>query len=119
MAKVSFWSPESHGFAAEQFCKFIGCELELGPVTEYPGTDRQPYRTYKTELTPEQAKYIRTQFAEICGSRKLETIVKGIVDGYKASLDSDVAGQVTATSGIIKAGKTLRALIGITPKAPI
>ncbi|WP_319477378.1 hypothetical protein [Marispirochaeta aestuarii] len=111
MAKASIWSPASHEPEIRQFVKLVGCGLEMEDIHEYPGTNRQPYRTYKMDLTPEQAKFVRDNFAEDCMSRKLDTIIKGTVDGFKVLHDLEEKGERSPTGGIAKAGWKLRSLI--------
>lgn len=111
MAKISFWSPESHEQSAKAFCKAIGCTLELGDVTEYPDTNRQPYRSYKMFLTSEQSKLVRDEFHDIIPSKNLSTIIKGVVDGYKVMIDKESDKEPTPTGGVIKAGWILRKLL--------
>ncbi len=126
MAKVQFFSPVSHRFAAEQFCRLIGCELSVGDRQSWPGTERQEYCTYQMKLTKEQAHKVRELFGgfftvkgvvdgvevSVKLTRNINSVVKGVVDGFKASFDLDVAGQTTPTSGMIDAGRELRRLLG-------
>ena len=110
MAKVSFFSPVTHQLAAEEFCRWIGCNLEMGEVQSWPGTERQDKRTFRMVLTSEQARRVRETFGALCQSNKLDTIIKGTVDGYKASLDKDFVDMRTPTSGMLEAGRELRRL---------
>ena len=66
-------------------------------------------------LTKDQAKRVRELFKPLYPTDNLSTLVKGVVDGYKASIDLDVAGMTTPTSGAIEAGRKLRELIASTP----
>lgn len=118
MAKVRVYSPESHLFAVEQFCKLVGCSFTIGERYSWPGTDRQSYCVYLMVLTKDQAKRVRELFKPLYPTDNLSTLVKGVVDGYKASIDLDVAGMTTPTSGAIQAGRKLRELIAASLPLP-
>lgn len=105
MAKVSFFSPESHRFAVEQFAKAIGCEVTVeGPE---PTWKQQHFRTYRMELTKEQSKQVRVEFGGVGG--KIDSLIKAITEGYKALLDEELAG--VSTPGATGLGEKLKAMI--------
>ena len=88
MAKISFFSPVTHRFAAEQVAKLFDAELHI--VGPDPSWKRQHFRSYRMILAPEQSKKVRHLMRETKYPFKIDSFIKALVEGYKVLIDDEL-----------------------------